>query len=157
MFKSFSQGFNDSKFPRVAGGFRFRARPIPPAMFIIVTTQVHAHLHPRKWTWNPKIDDLKLVDVFLFKECIFRFHVSYFGGSIPMSTCNMLDFLTATPFWKKRSKQLHPGVFKFCFSGWIPKAFLRGSCAKTVSRNRWTWSHHHWRTNLKIMICVCFF
>lgn len=94
--------------------------------------------------------------LFLFQECIFRFHVSYFGDSIPISTCNILDFLTATPFWK-RSKKLHPGVFKFCFSGWISKAFLRGSCGKLAPRNRWTWSHHHWRTNLKIMICVCFF
>ena len=53
-------------------GFWFRARPIPPAMFIVVTTQLHAHLHPRKLTWNPKIDDLKLVDVVPFPRMYFQ-------------------------------------------------------------------------------------
>lgn len=96
-------------------GFWFRARPIPPAMFIIVTTQVHAHLHPRKLTWNPKIDNWSEA-----KNCIQASSSSVSLGEFPK-----LSFGAPVEFLSPETDG-HEVI-------------------------------HHWRTNLKITICVCFF
>ena len=43
------------------------------------------HLHPRKLTWNPKMEVGKMI--FLFSWVIFRFHVNFQGCTLPYILC----------------------------------------------------------------------
>ena len=83
---------------------------------------------PRKLTWNPKMEVWKMI--FLFKQVIFRFHVSFRECNIFCSPFRTIDF-----FQTRRENMFeNPAkILGLDFSIWRAKA----KCANHPHAKRW--------------------
>ena len=94
------------------------------------------YIHPQKLTWNPKMEVWKMI--FLFKQVIFRFHVSFRGCNFPYQPGLTRSF--NGPGWKiQQSRAVLVGGFNHPSEKYDRQ---NGNLPQIGVKIRNSWNHH---------------